>query len=169
DCSESIASGTSVVLTASPATGYQLGAWSGCQSVSGALCTVQMTQARTVAVTFTPIAYTLQVSPAPSNGTVAALGIGCAADGSESVASGTSVVLTANPAPGYQVGAWSGCQSVSGAVCTVQMTQARTVAVTFDRTFYMLTVSPVPTNGKVAASGISCGTGTTADCVQSVA
>src|SRR5207244_4126354 len=142
-------------LTASAAAGYQLGGWSGCQSVSGAVCTVQMTQARTVAVTFTPIAYTLTVSPAPSNGTVTGLGIGCPGDCSESVASGTSVALTASAAAGYQLGVWSGCQSVSGVVCTVQMTQARTVAVTFTPIAYTLTVSPAPSNGTISGPGIS--------------
>src|SRR5439155_45079 len=132
------------------------GAWSGCQSVAGALCTVQMTQARTVAVTFTPIAYTLQVSPAPSNGAVTGSGISCPGACSASVASGTSVGLTASPATGYQLGAWSGCQSVTGAVCTVQMTQARTVAVTFTPIAYTLQVSPAPSNGAVTGSGISC-------------
>src|SRR5439155_1638532 len=99
--------------------------------------------------------------------TITRLSIGCPGDCSESVASGTSVVLTASPAAGYQLGVWSGCQSVNDTLCTVQMSQARTVAVTFSRIFYTLAVSPVPTNGKVTASGISCGTSTTGDCVQS--
>src|SRR5437867_11912036 len=109
-----------------------------------------MTPARPVAVTFTPVAYTLTVSPTPSNGTISGPGIGCPGDCSESVAGGTSVALTASPAPGYQLGVWSGCQSVNGLVCTVQMTQARTVAVTFSRSVYALAVSPIPTHGTVS-------------------
>ena len=103
--------------------------------MSGTLCTVQMTQARTVTVTFNRIFYTLTVSPAPTNGSITASGISCGTgttgDCVQSVASGTSVGLTASPAAGYRVGAWSGCQSVSGTLCTVQMTQARTVSATF--------------------------------------
>ena len=173
DCSESVASGTSVVLTASPAAGYQLGVWSGCQSVNDTLCTVQMSQARTVAVTFSRIFYTLAVSPVPTNGKVTASGISCGTsttgDCVQSVASGTSVVLTASPATGYQLGAWSGCQSVSGTKCTVQMTQADTVAVTFSRILYALTISPIPTQGMITGPGISCGMGTPGDCNEPVA
>jgi hypothetical protein len=71
------------------------------------------------------------VSPWPANGAVTGPGIGCPWDCFESVPAGTSVTLTATPASGYQLGAWSGCQSTDGAQCTVQMTQARTVSVTF--------------------------------------
>jgi len=135
DCVQSVASGTSVVLTASPAAGYQVGAWSGCQSVSGTKCTVQMTQPRGVAVTFNRIFYMLTVSPVPTQGTITGLGISCGtgipAACTESLASGTSVVLTASPAPGYRLGVWSGCQSVSGAQCTVKMTKAHAVSATF--------------------------------------
>src|SRR6266849_5746014 len=135
DCAESVASGTSVVLTASSATGYQLGVWSGCQSVSGTQCTVQMTRARTVAVTFRPLVYALTISPVATHGTITGPGISCGAGATggctESVASGTSLLLSAHPVSGYRLGAWSGCQSVNGSQCTVQMTQARTVSATF--------------------------------------
>jgi hypothetical protein len=57
-CGTSFPGGTTVTLTATPAGGYQLGSWSGCQSTTGTQCTVQMTQARAVSVTFTPAAAT---------------------------------------------------------------------------------------------------------------
>jgi M6 family metalloprotease-like protein len=173
DCAESLPSGSGVVLTASPAAGYAVGAWTGCQSVSGTQCTVQMAQARTVAVTFNQVFYALTVSPAPTQGAISGPGISCGAgtinDCAESLASGSIVVLTASPAAGYAVGAWTGCQSVSGTQCTVQMTQARTVAVTFDQGLYALTVSPVPTGGAVSGPGITCGAGTINDCAESLA
>ena len=52
-CSASYTSGTSVTLTAAPATGYTFGSWSGCTTVSGTSCTVSMTAAKSVSATFT--------------------------------------------------------------------------------------------------------------------
>ena len=110
-CTASFPAATSVTLTPG---GGTLSAWSGaCSGSSG--CTVSMTANQSVTATFAVQTFALTVSPAPANGTVTGLGIGCPGDCSESVASGTSVVLTASPAAGYQVGVWSGCQSVSGA------------------------------------------------------
>ena len=51
-CSASFNHGTQVTLTATPATGWQFGNWSGACAGSGA-CTVSMTQARSVTATFT--------------------------------------------------------------------------------------------------------------------
>ena len=172
DCSESLATGTSAVLTASPAIGYLFAAWTGCQSVSGTQCTVQMTQARTVSATFTAVSYKLQTS-APNHGSITGPGITCGTgtigDCTELVPAGASVVLTASPAAGYQFAVWTGCQSVNGNTCTVVMTQARSVSATFTRVYYMLTVAPVPTHGKVTSTSISCGTGTLNDCTRSIA
>ena len=52
-CSASYVSGTSVTLTASPASGYSFSGWSGACSGSNASCTVSMTQARSVSASFT--------------------------------------------------------------------------------------------------------------------
>lgn len=45
---------------------------------------------------------------------------------------GGTVVLTATPDSRFQVGEWTGCDSVDGAECTVMLTDARTVTVAFD-------------------------------------
>jgi hypothetical protein len=50
-CSATYASGTSVTLTASPASGYSFSGWSGACSGTGA-CTVSMSQARSVTANF---------------------------------------------------------------------------------------------------------------------
>src|SRR5207244_4270520 len=115
-CRESVASGGGGALVARAAARAPRRQRGGFPCGGGGR-TVQMTQTRTVPATFTPIAYTLTVSPAPSNGTISGPGISCgtaAGDCAESVASGTSVALTASAAAGYQLGVWSGCQSVSG-------------------------------------------------------
>src|SRR5205823_6033285 len=52
DCSEAYDSGTSVTLTASPASGSTFNGWNGCDAVSGATCTVTMSAARSVTATF---------------------------------------------------------------------------------------------------------------------
>ena len=64
DCIESYASGTMVTLTGNPATGFQVGTWTGCTpSGNNTQCTVLMSQARTVTVTFTAVTFPLTVSP----------------------------------------------------------------------------------------------------------
>lgn len=66
DCSETYASGTSVTLSASPASGYIFGGWSGACAGTGATCTVSMTAARSVAASFTasgPIVYQISWDP----------------------------------------------------------------------------------------------------------
>jgi YD repeat-containing protein len=160
DCTESYADGTNVLLTANPIAGYQVDTWTGCQSVNGNDCTVEMTQDRNVSVTFTPIIYVLTVSPVPTNGNVTATGINCGTGGtgdcSESYNSGADVTLTGNPAAGFQLGTWSGCTPINNSTqCTVSMTQARTVSMTFTQITYLLTVTS-PVNGTVTGSGVNC-------------
>jgi hypothetical protein len=58
-------------------------------------------------------------------------GLGCASTCSATFASGTVVTLTAAP-NGSTFGGWTGCDSVSGQVCTVNLNSSRTVAVTFN-------------------------------------
>ncbi|MBI4524234.1 MAG: hypothetical protein HY695_10535 [Deltaproteobacteria bacterium] len=83
----------------------------------------------TITITVTEPSHSLTVS-APVNGTITGSGISCPGDCTENYQSGMNVLLTANPASGFQVGAWSGCQSANGNQCTVQMTQNRAVSVT---------------------------------------
>jgi uncharacterized protein YjdB len=52
DCSEGYASGTTVELSQSPATGSSFVSWTGCTSTNGLLCIVNMTQARSVTASF---------------------------------------------------------------------------------------------------------------------
>jgi hypothetical protein len=58
-------------------------------------------------------------------------GLGCASTCSSSFPSGTAVTLNAAP-NGSTFGGWSGCDSVAGQACTVNLTGNRTVAVTFN-------------------------------------
>ena len=166
DCTQDFDYNTVVPLVATPVTGYSLGGWTGACSGTGA-CSVTMTQARTVGATFTIQRFTLTVSPQPTNGTVTGLGILCGpgnADCSETYDYNTVVALTAVPATGYDFGGWTGACTGTG-VCSVTMTQARTVGTSFTIQRHALTVSPQPTNGTVTGTGITCGSGGT-DCTE---
>ena len=161
-CGASFPAGSTVVLTASAGT---LSAWGGACSGSASTCSVTMTAAKSATATFTTPVYSLTVAPVPTNGTVTGPGINCGIDCGEPFASGTPVTLTAGPAAGYQVGTWTGCGSVSGNQCTVTMTQARTVSVTFVPIKYTLTISPVSNKGTITGTGINCGQRST-DCTE---
>lgn len=169
DCAERYTSGTSVTLSAVPATGYAFTGWSGsginCAGTGS--CVVPMTAERSVVATFSPVAattYVLQVALS-GNGTVTSspAGINCGADCSQSYASGTAVTLTATPATGYTFSGWNGGGCSGASTCTVSMTAATTTTATFTATTYALTVA-VTGSGTVSSSpaGINCGT----DCTE---
>ena len=63
-----------------------------------------------------------QVSSSPD-------GISCGADCSSDYVAGTVVTLTASPGP--LLTAWTGCDTVNGATCTVTIQSARTVTASF--------------------------------------
>jgi len=139
-CSVTYDSGTVVTLTATPAAGSSYTAWAGCDSVSGATCTVTMNTVRSVTVTFTVQTFTLTVNKASllglGNGTVTSVSspaspaqINCGSTCSVSYSSGTVVTLTATPYFLSVFSGWSGCDTVSGATCTV--TTGRSVTAKF--------------------------------------
>jgi hypothetical protein len=64
-------------------------------------------------------------------GFVTGNGISCGADCAEVYARYTTVTLTATPSTGSTFSDWTGCDSVSGASCTVTMTAARSVFASF--------------------------------------
>jgi hypothetical protein len=129
-CSYAFASGTSVQLTASPASGWTFSGWSGagCSGTGG--CSVNMTQNTSVGATFTQQTYTLTVS-AFGSGTVTSTpsGINCGATCSANFSSGTQVTLNATPAAGWTFAGWSG--ACSGTSCIVTMNSAVSVTATF--------------------------------------
>jgi hypothetical protein len=131
-----------VTLTATPAAGSSYTAWAGCDSVSGATCTATMSTARSVTVTFTVQTFTLTVNKASllglGNGTVTSVSspssaaqIDCGSTCSVSYGSGTVVTLTATPYFLSVFEGWRGCDTVSGATCTVSVTAARSVTAKF--------------------------------------
>ena len=135
-CSATYNSGTTVTLTATPASGSIFTGWSGCDAVSGTTCSVTMSAARAVTATFTLQSFTLSVSKTGliGSGTVTSSdgGINCGTTCSASYNSGTVVTLTATPTGLLSIfTGWTGCDTASGTTCTVIMTRARTVTADF--------------------------------------
>src|SRR3989442_5457144 len=100
-CTATYDSGISVTLTASPASGSTFTAWSGCDTVLGATCTVTMTAAKSVTVTFTAQRFTLTVNRAGTGSgtaTPSPPGINGGATCSAAYDNGTVVTLAATPA-----------------------------------------------------------------------
>ncbi len=133
DCVDSYASGTAVSLTAVAAAGSTFTGWSGACTGTGT-CSLTMSAVRAVTATFDAVvpAYTLTVETEGSGtATSSPAGISCGADCAETYPSGTSVTLTAAASDGWRFGHWEGCQSSSGATCTVSMTATRSVTAVF--------------------------------------
>jgi hypothetical protein len=133
--------GTVVTLTATPATGSDFTSWAGCDSVSGATCTVTMNSSRSVTATFTLKKFPLSVRKSSlllGNGTVTSTSspsnptqINCGGSCSVQFNYGTVVTLTASPAFLSSFTGWSGCDSTSGNTCRVTIGGARSVTANF--------------------------------------
>jgi hypothetical protein len=169
DCSQSYEDGTTVTLSAAPASGFQFSGWSGSCTGSGD-CQLAMTAQRSAVAEFAEIApenHTLMVSVTGSGDvTSSPSGINCGSDCNESYSAGTSVSLTATPDSGFEFISWTGGCGGSG-VCEVTMNAQTSVAAEFREIgaeSFTLTVS-TPSNGTISSSpvGIDCGS----DCSQS--
>jgi hypothetical protein len=136
DCTENYTSGTSVTLTAAPASGWSFSSWGGDCSGTSTTCTITINSAKNVTVTFTqnpPTTYPLNISAISGSGTVTSnpTGINCGADCTENYTSGTSVTLTAAPASGWSFSSWGGDCSGTSTTCTITMNSAKNVTATF--------------------------------------
>jgi len=143
DCSESYDQGTSVTLTATPASGSTFGGWSGDADCSDGVVVMNANKACTA--TFNPqvVGYTLTVvKSGTGSGTVTSfpVGINCGSDCSESYDQGTSVTLTATPASGSTFGGWSGDADCSDGVVVMNANKACTATFNLQVVGYTLTV-----------------------------
>jgi uncharacterized repeat protein (TIGR02543 family) len=116
---------TTVIVTATPATGYQFTGWTGaCTNVTG-VCSVIMTGNRSVTANFAPVQYTLTPVVSPSGaGTTTPLA-------PTKYNYNTTVSVTAAAAPGYQFAGWSGGGCTGTGTCSVTMTGDKTVTASF--------------------------------------
>jgi List-Bact-rpt repeat protein/Big-like domain-containing protein len=134
DCSEPYDSNTTVTLTATAASGSTFFGWIGCDSVSGATCTVAMSTAKSVTATFDLQRVVLTVNKTGLLGGLGHVssspaGISCGTDCYEPYTIGTVVTLTASPSLLFS--GWSGCDTASGATCTVTMGSEELVEASF--------------------------------------
>src|SRR5438067_328979 len=163
-CSATFVSDTVVTLTATPAAKSDFTGWSGCDSVSGATCTVTMTATRSVTAGFALKRFALTASLTGRGAgavTSSPAGITCGTACSATYDIDTVVTLTATPAANSDFTGWSGCDSVSGTTCTVSMSGARAVTAGFALKRFALAVTKTGLGaGTVTSSpaGINCGT-----------
>ena len=165
-CSDRYDYGTTVTLTAMPATGSSFTSWTGCTSTSGATCTVAMTTAHDVTATFALVLYTLHVADTGS-GAVASrdgnLACGSAAGCQHNYAYNAQVTLDATPGTGYHFDHWSGgpCDASMSASCAFAMPamMTSTTAVFAINRYDLTVVSGGTGTGSVASTpgNISCG------------
>src|SRR5206468_2330162 len=133
-CSGTYASGTTVTLTATPATGSTFSGWSGGGCTGTGPCTVTLNATTTVIATFGVPSFALTVSKAGAgSGTVTSTppGITCGTTCAWSYPSGTVVTLTATPATGSTFAGWSGGCTGTG-TCTITLSAATAVTATFE-------------------------------------
>jgi hypothetical protein len=133
DCSEAYVSGTVVTLTAAASSNSTFAGWTGCDTVSGATCTVTVSSGRTATAAFNLKVFTLTVNKTgllamTGSVTSSPAGISCGADCSESYTSGTVVTLTAS---GTLFMGWTGCDSASDTTCTVTVSSTKSVSARF--------------------------------------
>ena len=162
-CVANVQSGTSLTLTATPATGTSgdfLG-WSGaCSAFTSTTCTLTMTAAANVQARFVGSSTTYVLSAQVSgNGTITGAGLNCGTTCTAPQAASARVTLTANPSFGATFTGWGGACTGTVSTCTVTMTQARSVTATFaaaSATSAALTVG-ITGAGNVKATGtIDC-------------
>ncbi len=168
-CSASFAPGTAVTLTAAPAAGYSFTGWSGGGCSGTGNCLVTLNAATGITATFQAIAVppvSLTVTTTGiTGGTVMSnpAGIACGVTCTANFPSGTAVVLTAAPAPGFSFAGWSGAGCTGTGPCAVTLTAATQILAGFTpdtATDITLVASVLPASRSVQLGGTATVFGT---------
>lgn len=117
-------SGTSVSLTATPASGWVFSHWSGDASGSSNPISVTMNSNKSVTAVFESPATTYTL-------TTSVVGQGTVSPSGGTYSSGSTVTLTATPSSGYTFSGWSGDASGTNASTTITMNSDKSVVATF--------------------------------------
>ncbi|MEY4563810.1 MAG: hypothetical protein RLZZ618_3087, partial [Pseudomonadota bacterium] len=172
-CTSYSLTGTAVVLTATPATGYAFAGWTGACTHTNPVCNLTVTGATYARARFTPVVtapvmQALTITRSGSGTVNAASGaIACGSTCSASLANGTDVVLSATPQTGFTFAGWGGaCTGTQS--CAVKMNAAITVNALFSPVVVVPTDVALTLNrtgsGTItsAPAGINCGSSCTA-------
>ncbi|HEX2958144.1 MAG TPA: FISUMP domain-containing protein [Chitinispirillaceae bacterium] len=124
-------SGTAVMLTATPAAGYQFTGWSGGLSGTTNPASITMNSVKSVIANFVIKTYALNITS--TNGTVTK------SPNATSYDSGTVVMLTATSAAGYQFTGWSGGLSGTTSPTSITMNSVKNVIANFAATTCRIT------------------------------
>jgi len=171
DCSETLAEGTQLTLTATPTAGSSFAGWGGACAARGtnATCTLTVSQNASVDASFAPpppppsYLVTVRAGAAGTGaGTITGAGINCTISGtsvsgdcSEQVVQGTQLTLTTAATGGSTFSGWGGACAARGTNTTCALTVSQNLSV--DASF----AAPPPQYlVTVAADGASSGTGT---------
>jgi len=161
-CTASFAAGMQVQLTATPATGMQLSAFSG--ACSGSTCSVILNADTAVTVTFATVnspppptvthAVTVTVS---GTGTVVSTppGINCPGSCAAHFDDGTRLSLAATPASGMIFSGFSG--ACSDSTCAIALSGDANVTATFKQTYKMVDLTDHLGGGSPAATKLTRG------------
>jgi hypothetical protein len=164
-CTISRNEGEAVILTATPATHFELTGWSGaCSGVGTCEVTFGSTNS-SVTATFAQITHPASVTVTGAGSVAADSGAiaGCTESGGTCAGiydEGTEVTLTATPDPHHQLTGWTGCTVESGDECEVTVEAAEDVTATFAPITHLLSITRSGDgSGTVTSSptGIECG------------
>ena len=134
-CTTTVAMGATVTLAAIPPSNAVFSGWSGACNGAQPTCSVTVNDALNVTATFTPI-FTLSIGRG-GNGTVTgnpgvlSTKINCGGSCSAKFMQGTTVTLTATPAPGLNFVNWTGSCSGIAPTCDVTITKDTQVQANF--------------------------------------
>ena len=137
-CSANHAQGTLVTLTAAPAPGAVLSAWSGACRGRKTTCTVRMSAAKSVNATFTALPmFDVNYSKAGAGGgsidvSAPQGAMSCTDTCRIQYPIGTAIRLTARPAPGAVFGGWTGLCKGRKTSCSLKLRAAGNVQATFN-------------------------------------
>jgi List-Bact-rpt repeat protein len=169
-CSEVLASGTSMALTATAASGSTFAGWSGGGCAGTGTCTVTMSAATTVTASFnltSGFALTVSVAVQATSGGRASgrvvsdpVGIDCGTDCTETYASGLPVKLTPFPGTGSVFAGWTGNSDCTDGSVTMNANKSCTANFALSQALLTVTVNG---NGTVdsTSGGMTCGSSCT--------